>query len=172
MLTGKDAYGNEVGVNNVRNLKDSNFNLSEYLGSRANLEYLNKASQYNTFDIDKIRKAEANGGVSSDNLYIEDPLGGHKFKNDLLDASQMGIQLIEQAAVAALTGGLSIDEQALATMSKRYAATRLAAELAAANASIAGSYAINAANEAYDATMQEADELANKQAYAEWYKLS
>lgn len=160
MLTGRDLQGNAIDVPNLNEVSDP----LSWLGSRLNMSYLNKVSQYKNWDIDQIRKAEANGGVSKDAMYVIDPTKGRQFKHDFLEMLDMGGQIIGQVALAYLTSGASLDARAAQTMGKTAAASRVGAEIATTTAPISATYAVGAANEAFNNTINTARDIAYRQA--------
>lgn len=167
MLTGRDLQGREVSVPTWDNTDPLN-----WLGSRLNLGYLHKVSQYKNWDIEQIRKAEANGGVSKDAMYIVDPTEGTKWWQDGLDMLDMGGQAIGQMALAYLTSGASLEANAAATMGRAAAAMRVATEVATVTAPIASAYAVGAANEAYNNTVNSSREMAYNQAAEQFMQIS
>ena len=126
--------------------------------------YLNKVSQYKNWDIEEIKKAEANYGVGKDAMYVVDPTVGRQFTNDVLDMLDMTGQVIGQIALAYATSGASLDAKAVYTMGKMAAAARVGTEVATTTAPIASAYAVAAANEAYNNTIEQSKEIAYKQA--------
>ena len=167
-LTGRDLQGNQM---EVPTWSESSDPLS-WLGSRLNMGYLNKVSQYKNWDIEQIKKAEANGGVSKDAMYITDPTAGWQFKNDAIEMLDMTGQAIGQIALAYATSGASLGTKAVATMSRAAAAMRVGAEVATTTAPIASAYAVAAANEAYNNTVNTSNEMAYKDALHQFNLLS
>lgn len=168
MLTGRDLQGREVGVPTW----DESTDPFSWLGSRLNMGYLNKVSQYKNWDIEQIQKAEANGGVSKDAMYTIDPTKGWQFTNDVLDMLDMTGQALGQIALAYATSGASLDAKAAYTMGKMAAAARVGAEVATTVAPIASSYAVNAANEAFNNTINTARDMAYQQAQSQLAQVS
>lgn len=181
MLTGKDLQGNEVSVQTTEEALDSYDNpigkytvgVLNWLGQRANLSYLNKVSQYKNWDIEEIRKADANYGVSNDAMYTIDPTKGRQFwANDALDMLDMTGQALGQIALAYLTSGASLESGAVANMGRMAATARVGAEVATVTAPIASAYAVSAANEAFNNTVQQSNEMAYREAQAQFDQLS
>lgn len=192
MLTGRDLQGNAVetqdfdkAMQDQEGLAYSLFghspgsrglnaigNVLNWLGSRANMGYLNKVSQYKNWDIEQIQKAEANGGVSKDAMYTVDPTKGWQFKNDALDMLDMTGQALGQIALAYATSGASLDAKAAQTMGKMAATARVGAEIATTTAPIASAYAVGAANEAFNNTLNTARDMAYQQAQSQFTQVS
>lgn len=161
MLTGRDLNGNEARIDSWSEANDP----LTWLNQRLNMNYLNKVSQYKNWDIDEIRKADANYGISDDAMYVIDPSKGTtNFGQDAIDMLDMGGQAIGQIALAYLTSGSSLTANAAMNMGKLAAASRVAAEVATVTAPIASAYAINAANVTYDNAISTAREMALQQA--------
>lgn len=168
MLTGRDLQGREMEVPTWNDSSDP----FSWLGSRLNMGYLNKVSQYKNWDIEQIQRAEANGGVSKDAMYTVDPTQGWQFKNDALDMLDMTGQALGQIALAYLTSGASLDARAAQTMGKMAVTARVGAEVATTTAPIASAYAVGAANEAYNNTLNTARDMAYSQAQSQFEQIS
>lgn len=168
MLTGRDLQGNEVEIPTW----DESSDPFSWLNSRLNLKYLHKVSAYKNWDIENIRKADENGGVSKDAMYIEDPTKGHQFWQDALDMSDMAGQAIGQIALAYLTGGASLEAGAVSNMSRLAAVSRVGAEIAATTAPIAGAYAVGASEETYNTIVRNSEERSFNDAKAQFDQLS
>lgn len=168
-LTGRDLQGRAIETPDIEGLGDFYKIFSDgYL----NMGYLNKVSQYKNWDIEEIKKAEANYGVGKDAMYVVDPTVGRQFTNDVLDMLDMTGQAIGQIALAYLTSGASLDAKAAYTMGKMAAATRVGAEVATTVAPIASGYAVNAANTAFNNTINTARDMAYQQAQSQLAQVS
>lgn len=167
-LTGRDLQGREQAIPTW----DESSGFIEWFCSRLNMNYLNKVSQYKNWDIEQIRKAEANYGVSKDAMYTIDPTVGRQFKNDALEMLDMGGQVVGQIALAWLTSGAALEAKAASTMGRTAAAARVGAEVATTTAPIASAYAVNAANEAYKNTIDTSNEMAYEDAQQQFNLLS
>lgn len=169
ILTGRDLQGRAIETPDIEGLGDFYKIFSDgYL----NMGYLNKVSQYKNWDIEEIKKAEANYGVGKDAMYVVDPTVGRQFTNDVLDMLDMTGQVIGQIALAYATSGASLDAKAVYTMGKMAAAARVGTEVATTTAPIASAYAVAAANEAYNNTIEQSKEIAYKQAQTQLNQLS